>query len=118
MIENPAPKLGFAHPFDAAAAYESEARGYLAYAFVEFDDGSRCPVVFYDPVRLQQDLEVEMSEGRAFIAEPGMIVLPEITLVRMQEAVAYLYKQGYFASFRRTNESHVSAPCSRKDSAL
>ena len=36
--------------------------------------------MFYDPVRLQQDLEEEVKAGRPLIAEPGMIVIPEITL--------------------------------------
>ena len=70
------PRLVFKYPFDEAAAYDAGARGYLAYSSVELGNGTRYPVVFYDPIRLQQDLEVEAREGRAFIAEPGMIVVP------------------------------------------
>ena len=94
------PRLVFKYPFDEAAAYDAEARGYLAYAAVELDNGTRYPVVFYDPVRLQQDLEVETGEGRAFIAEPGMIVVPEVTLARMQDAIERLFQSGYFDSLR------------------
>ncbi len=94
------PRLVFKYPFDEAAAYDAEARGYLAYASVELSDGRRYPVVFYDPVRLQQDLEVEADEGRAFIAEPGMIVVPEVTLARMQDAVERLFQAGFFDPFK------------------
>ena len=94
------PRLVFRYPFDEAAAYDAEVRGYLAYASVELSDGSRYPVVFYDPVRLQQDLEVEVGEGRAFIAEPGMIIVPEVTLARMQDSVDRLFHIGFFDSLK------------------
>ncbi len=99
MADDFVPRLVFKYPFDAMAAHDAEARGYLGYAAVELGDGRRYPVVFYDPVRLQQDLEVETGEGRAFIAEPGMIVVPEVTLFRMQEAVLRLSQVGFFNSF-------------------
>jgi hypothetical protein len=98
MVDNSFPKLAFTYPFDHAAAYDAESRGYVGYAFVELGNGGRYPVVFYDPIRLQQDLEVEVSEGRAFIAEPGMIVVPEVTLARMQDAIVRLYQNGFFDS--------------------
>jgi hypothetical protein len=98
------PRLVFKYPFDEAAAYEAEARGYLSYAVVELSNGTRYPVVFYDPVRLQQDLEVEIGEGRAFIAEPGMIVVPEVTLARMQDAIDRLFQNGFFDSLRSEPE--------------
>jgi hypothetical protein len=98
------PRLIFKYPFDEAAAYDAEARGYLAYAAVEMNDGTRYPVVFYDPVRLQQDLLVEAEQGRAFIAEPGMIVVPEVTLARMQDAIARLFQNGFFDSLRSEPE--------------
>jgi hypothetical protein len=98
------PRLVFKYPFDEAAAHEAEARGYLAYAAVELNDRTRYPVVFYDPVRLQQDLEVEVGEGRAFIAEPGMIVIPEVTLARMQAAIERLSQDGFFDSLRSEPE--------------
>ncbi len=104
MVALHSPKLVFKRPFDEAAAYEAEARGYLAYAAVELNDGTRYPVVFYDPVRLQQDLEVEAGEGRAFIAEPGMIVIPEVTLDRMQDAIGRLFQCGFFDVLRSEPE--------------
>jgi hypothetical protein len=104
MVDAHFPKLVFKYPFDEAAAYEADARGYLAYAVVELSDGARYPIVFYDPIRLQDDLEVEIGEGRPFIAEPGMIVVPEVTLARMQDAVDRLFRSGFFHSLRTEAE--------------
>jgi hypothetical protein len=92
--------LEFSRPFDERAQMEAQARGYLAAAAVRLADGRRYPVVFYDPVRLEQDLESEAESGRGCIAEPGLIVVPEITLDRMHAAVRLLYADGYFEHLR------------------
>jgi hypothetical protein len=110
MVAVQSAKLVFKHPFDEAAAYEAEARGYLGYAAVELSDGTRYPVVFYDPVRLQQDLEVEAGEGRAFIAEPGMIVIPEVTPGRMRDAIERLFQNGFFDALRSEPEQGRESP--------
>ena len=94
------PKLVFAFEFDERAAYEAEGRGYLSHAHVELPDGCKYPVVFYDPVRLQQDLEEEVTTGNPYIAEPGMIVIPNVTLENMENAVSKLYCEGFFSSFQ------------------
>ena len=94
------PRLVFAYEFDEQAAYEAEGRGYLSHAFVELCDGSRYPVVFYDPVRLQQDLDDEVAAGNPFIAEPGMVVVPDVTLENMKKAVTKLFQEGFFSNFR------------------
>jgi hypothetical protein len=102
MMDAHFPKLVFKYPFD-------EARGYLSYAVVELNDEARYPVVFYDPIRLQDDLEVEISEGRPFIAEPGMIVVPEVTLARMQDAIDRLFRSGFFDSLKTETERRPQA---------
>ena len=98
MADDFVPRIVFKYPFDERAAHDAESRGFIGYAAVDLGDGRKYPVVFYDPVRLQQDLEVETGEGRAYIAEPGMIVVPEITLARMQDAIVHLYQIGFFDS--------------------
>ena len=99
MSESLDPKLTFTHPFGDREAYEAEARGYLGYAVVELSTGGRIPVVFYDPVRLQQDFEEEVSTGTPFLAEPGMIVVESVTLANMENAVQGLFKSRFFDSF-------------------
>jgi hypothetical protein len=56
-------------------------------------------VFFYSPERLAQDLEMDTKAGHPYIAEPGLIVIPEVTLAYMQVAVEQLYEQGYFEHF-------------------
>lgn len=90
------PLLIFECPYDERLAFEAEARGHLGGVTVELADGSRHRVFYYDPVRLQQDLNTEADLGRPFIAEKGMIVLKAITLENMQNAVDQLAKEGYF----------------------
>lgn len=89
-------RLVFAREFSEHDALEARDRGYLSHVLVEIDGQHLYPVVFYDPVRLQQDLETSAKHGRAFVADPGMIVLPEITLESMHDAVRQLCQEGLF----------------------
>ncbi|MCB9742632.1 MAG: hypothetical protein H6740_08535 [Alphaproteobacteria bacterium] len=93
------PKLKFSRPLDEREAYEAEARGYLAFAYAELDGGGTVPLVFYDAVRLAQDLEEEAKWGHPFIADPGLVVLESVTLENMEIAVQMLNEEGYFSHF-------------------
>lgn len=94
------PSLSFETPFDERAQFEARAAGYLSGVLVEQSDGSAYHVVFYDCTRLAQDLEYEVSTGRMCVADPGMIVLPEITLDNIRIAVEKLTREGYFDSLK------------------
>src|SRR5882724_7100193 len=94
-----ATKLRFACDLSEQDFVEARTRGYLSHVFVEIM-GQRCyPVFFYDAVRLQQDLQESGKHGRPFVADPGMIVLPEITVEAMETVVERLYQEGYFEYF-------------------
>ncbi len=86
--------------YDERSAFETPFRGYLEGASVRLTDGSRYAVVFYDPVRLGQDLEECVKLGRPFFAEPNLIVLPEITEKAMRAAVEELARQGFFQQLK------------------
>ena len=92
------PRLIFKEEFDDRFAFEVAQKGWCGIAVVELPNGDRREVFFYDPVRLAQDLEVGMRSGEPFIAEPGLIVIPEVTLTYMNEAVNRLFDKGYFES--------------------
>ena len=85
--------------FDERAAFETPLKGWLS-AQVELEDGCRYTVYFSDPSRLQQDLDEALKSGRPCFAEPGLIILPEVTVKTMQEAVQFLWKEGFFASLK------------------
>jgi len=92
--------IHFPEWFDERAEWEAESKGWLQGVTVELADGNRYPVFFYDPVRLSQDLEAEASQGRPYAAEPGMIVLPQVTRAAISEAVKQLVGAGFFNHLR------------------
>jgi hypothetical protein len=96
MIGMSGPTLSFTHGFDERVAFEAELKGYYANAVVQLPTGKSFKVCFYDPVRLAQDLERGQESGEVCIAEPGLIVVPRVTLHYMERAVARLFKEGYF----------------------
>lgn len=81
--------------FDPLDAFEAEKKGIWT-AHVVLADGRRFRVTFYDPARLAQDLESYQSLDQAYVAEPGMIVVPEVTRERMTAAIRQLADEGYF----------------------
>ncbi len=93
------PKLIFQYEFGEREQFEAQSRGYLSHVFVELSNKKKYPVVFYDRVRLAQDLEEELKLGNKFIAEPGLIILPEVTIENMLAAINRLEKERYFDSF-------------------
>lgn len=100
MIANRKPELIFEGEFDEREEMECRDRGYRSHVRVELAGGEQFPVVFYDAVRLQQDLADEAKSGSPFIAEPGLIVLPEVTRENMQKAVNRLAEEGFFETLR------------------
>jgi hypothetical protein len=98
------PKIIFPDGFDERSEHEMPLRGYLSHALVELEDGSRYPVDFIDPVRLAQDLEVSVKWGIPCYAEPGLIVLPEVTVSSIENAVKYLHQHGFFEKLKPVNK--------------
>lgn len=90
-------RLFFEGGFDDDEDAEVLMRGYRSHVWAELADGSRHPVTFYDMARLQQTLDDECASGRPFFTEPGLIVLPEVSLAIMEAAVRILAAEGFFA---------------------
>jgi len=97
------PRLIFREPFEGQTAFEVPQKGWYNGLTVELEGGSQYEVFFYDPVRLSQDLESEVQQGNRYLAEPGMIVVPEINEISMREAIVALFKQGWFDHLRPAN---------------
>jgi hypothetical protein len=93
------PRVIFPEGFDERATFETLLKGWLS-AQVELEDGYRYTVYFSDLIRLQQDLAEAVESGRPCFAEPGLIILPEVTVEAIQEAVQFLWKQDFFASLK------------------
>jgi hypothetical protein len=82
--------------YDARLEYETPAKGYLSGVEVRLGDGLRYQLYFIDPVRLRQTLEDDTEAGRPYFAEPGLVVLPEVSTEAIREAVPALVRDGYF----------------------
>jgi len=93
------PRVLFPEGFDERSAFECSMKGWLS-AQVESESGERYSIYFSDPVRLQQDLDDQVRRGVPCFAEPGLIVLPEVTIEAAQNAVQFLWREGFFKHLR------------------
>lgn len=93
------PRLLLPADFDERAAFEITLKGWLS-AEVETENGARFSVYFSDPERLRQDLEEAHAHGAPCLAEPGLVVLPEVTVEAAERAIQHLWQRGFFASLR------------------
>src|SRR2546429_4900698 len=82
--------------FGARDEAEMAMRGHLSNVVVRLDDGSRYELHFIDPVRLGQELALDAQAGTPYFAEPGLIVLPEVTLPAVRAAIERLAPGRYF----------------------
>ncbi|MFO0549703.1 MAG: hypothetical protein U0271_15025 [Polyangiaceae bacterium] len=89
-------RLIFEYGFSDQDAVEVTQRGYRSHVWVELSDGSKHAVTFFDPQRLAQELLSEAQAGRPFVAEPGLIVLREVTRESMENAAKVLANEGFF----------------------
>jgi hypothetical protein len=87
------PTITFPEGYDAQAEFDTAARGYLSHVVVQLEDGSRYQLLFYDPVRLEQDLT---ADGRGYLAEPNMVILPEVTTENIRDAIRALWHERFF----------------------
>jgi len=100
--------LRFAREFSDQDAFEARGRGYLSHVLAQLGEGRLYPLFFYDAVRLQQDLEESAKYGRPFVADPGMIVVPEITLDAMKQAVEQLSRESFFDHLTPVTEADLA----------
>lgn len=82
--------------FDERVEWEMTDKGHLQGIVVESEPGLRFSVSFIDPVRLRQDLEALASIGKPYFADPGLIVIPEVTTAAIAAAVKGLADDGFF----------------------
>jgi hypothetical protein len=89
-------RVHFPEDYDERGEWEVERKGWLQGVQVEMPNGLVFPLFFYDPVRLAQDLEADERQGRSVMAEPGMVVIQEVTRSRILQAVEELVHQRFF----------------------
>src|SRR5690242_12163123 len=82
--------------YDDRGEAESTSKGYLPNVEVQLGAAERYRLYFIDPVRLQQTLDDDTRDGRPWFAEPGLVVVPEVSTEAVKQAVAGLVREGYF----------------------
>ena len=93
------PKLILPDDFDDRAVDEIRMKGWFN-AKVEIADGRHYEVNFYDSIRLQQEIAWDFTKlNMPCFAEPGIVVIPEITVEAIQRALNYLAEHHYFSYF-------------------
>src|SRR5689334_131412 len=101
--------VSFPEDFDARDQLEMTARGYLSDVTVRLGGGRTYSLVFLDVVRLRQTLEDDTALGRPYFAEPGLVVLPEVTRDAVLRAVEGLRRDGYFKHLKPLQTSDQSS---------
>ena len=71
--------IAFPEGYEERLEFETPSKGYLRDVVVHLEDGSSYRLFFIDPVRLEQDLQIEAANGREYYTEPGLVVLREVT---------------------------------------
>jgi hypothetical protein len=92
------PRLVFAHDVDDR---DMAPHGYRGDVIVEFADGEAFPIYFYEPDAIREELDARIRSGFGqFVAEPGLVVVPEITIAGVKSSVPELIEVGYFAHLK------------------
>jgi len=84
-------KLIFPENYDEYA-WEAEAKGYLTGVTVTVKELT-ISLLFYDPVRLAQDIEEMISLNQVF-AEKNVVVVSNVNRITIETAVASLFGTG------------------------
>ena len=89
-------------------AWEAESKGWLQGAVVVIA-GKRYNVIFYDPTRLAQDIEVALKESAVFF-EPNLLVVPCVTRAHMEVAITTIARTGRFVNMSPQEELSSRVP--------
>jgi len=103
--------IEFPEWFEDRVEMEMTDKGYLSGLVVRLPDGARYPVNFIDPVRLRQDLENDTSAGTRYFTEPGLVVIPEVTMPAIRATVERLVEDRFFSHLKPLPPSPPSTHC-------
>ena len=92
------PQLILPEGFGERTASEIRQKGWFE-ASVKTKDGIRYTISFFDPVRMRQELEDNVRNDEPCLAEPNLIIVPELTIEALQSAIEHLWNKGSFRYF-------------------
>jgi hypothetical protein len=99
----------FAHDVDER---DLAPHGYRGDVTVELAHGESFPVYFYEPDAIREELDGRIRSGFGrFVAEPGLVIIPEICIAGMKSSVLELIEVGYFTHLRPCEDWQLSKRC-------
>ncbi|MGL6196937.1 MAG: hypothetical protein ACRC2T_19155 [Thermoguttaceae bacterium] len=87
--------------------FEMPLKGYRGDVYLEIEKEINYPLFFYDPTRIGQDVDYDEKNGKPCVAEPGMIVICEVTLKNIIKSVKYLLHEGFFDRQKPHSSSEI-----------
>ena len=93
--------------FDDRSEWEMPARGYLSDAVVELSNGRKYAIAFYDPTRLQQELDLGAAHGINWVADPGLVVVPIVNRETILDVLTKLLDDGFFECQKPLSDSPI-----------
>jgi hypothetical protein len=79
--------------------FDSDKRGYRGDIYVKADS-EYFQLNIYDIVRLKQDFETEIEYYGFFDIESNIVLVEDVTLVKIKKTIEYLYSKQYFKKIK------------------
>jgi hypothetical protein len=89
-------ELVFEGGYSEQDEYEAFSGGYRSHVYAKLENGATYRLTFYDPIRLKQMLDDETAFGTPFLADPGLIVLHDVTRENMERAARELTATDFY----------------------
>ncbi|BDI34175.1 hypothetical protein CCAX7_62260 [Capsulimonas corticalis] len=74
---------------------EMSTRGFLGPLLISIDD-SIYSLFFITPERIKSELKASLDSGEIWFSEPGLIVIPDITMKNIETALEDMCRQKFF----------------------
>jgi hypothetical protein len=99
MNANNYPKIIFPEGFNEQNLFELPSKGWVNIK-VLLSDNISYSIFFIDPIRLQQDLDDILRSGEPCFAEPGLVILPEVTDDTIRASIQFLWRTNFFTNLK------------------
>src|SRR4051812_22137387 len=92
MADKSFPNITFPEGFDERAEAEMQLKGWII-VYVEIEPDRKVELYVSDMVRLKQDIEDALRNGEPCFTQPGLVVVPEVTVPNIKRALDFLWEQ-------------------------
>lgn len=99
-------------PSEYQGQWEEECafKGWLSNVLVRFEEGGVYSITFVDLARLGQMLDDQREDGFSCYAEPGLVIVAEVSRVNMKAAVRELARDKFFDSLHPIVDASMKFP--------